>query len=75
MIPLPQGPGSVSYLELVRVLKARELYQNLPDGVEATINDCTNLTHCFSLDHLSILSNDVLINCLTNVEYLNALLV
>jgi len=61
-------------VELVRALRARELYQNLPDGVQATLSDCRNLVDYFDLGQLAILSNSTLFDALINIDYLYLLL-
>ena len=68
-------PNSIFYENLVKELRARELYQNLPDGIVATLSECRDLVGHFSLDYLATLSHSTLFDALTNVDFLNFLLI
>jgi hypothetical protein len=73
-MPLPTVHNSVDYLELVQALRAKQLYQNLPDGVIATLSDCKNLVDHFDLEQLASLSDSTLFDALLAVVTVLAVL-
>lgn len=61
----------ILYDDLVKELRARNLYQNLPDGVDATYLDCREFINLLDLMNILPGMNDsTIIHCFMNVDVL-----